>query len=177
MRLFVAIDLPKEVKDYLYNLQKGIGSQNAKIKWVDKKNLHLTLKFLGEVDETKIENLKQKLECINVNGFEAKLSKIGAFPNESKINVVWAGVEPEDKVIELQKLVDVETLDFGDLKLGSHITLGRVKLVKNKDKFKSKLREIKLKDLTFSVGSFCLFRSVLSKDGPTYSLVRRYGFN
>lgn len=174
MRLFVAICLSKEIKDYLYKLQKNIGSGYAKIKWVEKKNLHLTLKFLGEVSDDKLEDLKNKLVNIKFSKFEAKLGKFGVYPNESRINVVWAGLEPENKIIELQKKIDSETLNFGDMKLGAHITLGRVKSIKNKEKFKDKIFNIKLENLRFSVGEFVLFKSVLSKDGPSYGVLKEY---
>ena len=69
MRLFVGIGLPKNIKDYLFELQRNIGSQYAKIKWVEKKNLHLTLKFLGEVHDDKFQELKDRFKDIRYNNF------------------------------------------------------------------------------------------------------------
>ena len=177
MRIFVAIDLLNDIGDYLYDLQKKIGSGYAKIKFTDKKSLHLTLKFLGEISEDKVENIKNELKNIKFNKFETKLGKLGVYPNETKINVVWISIEPEFNVVELQKLVDSETLNFGDIKLGAHITLGRVKFIKNKDKFKERLFNIKVENLKFKVDSFKLYRSVLSKDGPKYNVLEEYKLN
>lgn len=175
MRLFVAIDLPENVRDYLYDLQSEIKKSGyAKINWIFKKNFHLTIKFLGEVTEDKIEELKIKLRSIKYNKFKVRLTNMGFYPNESRINVIWVGVEPADKVIELQKIVDSETLNFGDFKSGAHITLGRVKIIKNKKQFKEIISNIKIEDLDFEVNSFILFKSLLSKNGPDYTALERY---
>lgn len=177
MRLFIAVDLPRNIKDYLYELQRKIGSEYAKIKWVEKKNLHLTLKFLSEIDDEKVEDLKKKLGNIKFDKFSVKLTKFGIYPNESRINVVWVGLEPESKIIDLQKKIDLETLNFGDIRLGAHITFGRIKFIKNKEKFKDKLFNIKVDNLEFDIDSFRLYKSVLSKDGPRYIVLKEYKLN
>src|SRR3989338_6773478 len=126
MRLFLGIDLPDKIKDYLFNLQSGLkNSSLAKVAWESKYKFHITLKFLGDVPDEKIINLKNKLKNIKLNKFKLKLTNIGYFPGVSKINVIWVGVAPENQVTELQKLIDYETLELGSVKLGSpHITLG-----------------------------------------------------
>ncbi len=174
MRLFIGVDLPKEVKDYLYLTQKGIGSSYAKIKWVEKKNLHLTIKFLGEAKEDDVKSAKEKLKNIKLRKFKARLNSLGFYPNEVKINVLWVGTNNEEKIKELQMLVDSETMNLGDIKLGSHITLGRVKFIKNKHEFKEKIKNIKVQDLEFNINEFCLFESKLTKDGPIYRILEVY---
>ena len=79
MRLFLAIDLPEKAKDYLYNFRR-ISRDYVKVSWVPKKNLHLTLKFFGEVDEKKLEALKAELKNIKQDSFKVKLKGIGFFP-------------------------------------------------------------------------------------------------
>ena len=176
MKLFVGIELPDNIKDYLYKLQSGLkNSKLAKVNWCFKKNFHQTLKFLGEVPEDKLDELKNKLRNIKYNEFKLKLTEIGFYPSEQRINVVWVGVEPENEIIELRKLVDAETMELGDMKSGVHITLGRVKFVRDKKKFKEKLKNVKVESLSFGVGSFALFSSTLSKDGPSYNVLERYG--
>ena len=175
MRLFVGIGLPKNIKDYLFELQRNIGSQYAKIKWVEKKNLHLTLKFLGEVHDDKFQELKDRFKDIRYNNFKLKLNNFGYFPGGSIINVIWVDVVPENKVTELRKLVDYKTLSFGDIKLGSpHITLGRVKSLKNRKMLFDKINKVKVKEIEFNVNTFYLFRSILSKDGPVYDVLEEY---
>ena len=113
MRLFIGIFLPKEVLDYLYEAQNRLKKNlPAKITWVHKKILHLSLKFIGEVNENKINEIKERLNEIKFKSFKVKLDKIGVFPNENYIRVIWISLNPKEKVIELQQKVDSELLDL-----------------------------------------------------------------
>src|SRR3989344_6773166 len=117
MRLFVGIDLPLDIKDYFYNLQKELKKDNlAKIKWVSKKNLHLTLKFLGDVSNVNL--IVDALKNIKFFKFNIKLDSLGYFPSGSKIKIIWVGLKDDKIFIQLQKLIDESTIGFGDLKLG-----------------------------------------------------------
>lgn len=170
MRLFIAVDVPDEVKDYLHGLQKRLHSLPAKIKWVAKKQLHLTLKFLGEVEEGKVEVTKEKLRNVKLGRFSVKLNGLGVFPSESYVRVVWAGLEPEGKFIELQQKVDAELLELfpKEQKFHAHLTLGRVKFVKDKEEFSKMLEETKVEEKEFEVSNFKLMKSTLTGKGPVY---------
>jgi len=175
MRCFLAIDLNYECRDYLFNLQKEI-SKFVKAKWVEKKNLHLTLKFIREIDEDKLENVKRILSELKIKKFKIYLNEIGVFPSKDIINVIWIGLKPEKDIISLQKNVDESLLGLfpQDQKFSSHITLGRVKFVKNKDEFKEILKETEIKKIEFEVNSFRLYKSELTKDGPKYYLLEEF---
>ncbi|MFH1210071.1 MAG: RNA 2',3'-cyclic phosphodiesterase [archaeon] len=175
MRCFIAFELPKEIKDYLFEIENKIRDNNSKIHFVAKKNLHLTLKFLGDVDEDLLKDVKERLKNIKFKSFKIKLGKIGVFPNESYIRVVWVGLNPKEKVIELQQLIDSELLDLSekDQEFSAHLTLGRVKFIKDKKKFLEKLK-IEIEEKEFLVEEFKLMKSELSKDGPTYSEIEKY---
>ena len=74
-------------------------------------------------------------------------------------------------------LADAETMDFGSLKTGAHIALGRVKFVKNKEEFARFVKDVngfKIEKFSFNVNGFCLFRSILRKDGPEYNILKSY---
>ncbi len=174
MRLFVAINLPDNVLDYLYDLQKKIDLGNAKIKWVAKKNIHITLKFIGNVEGKLLEEIKNNLSKVNSDKFSFKLSKTGCFPEENSPRVIWIGVDDEQKVINLQKKVDESLLDIlkGEQRFSAHITLGRVKRT-DKNLLES-LKMIKVEKININVGEFSLIKSQLTKDGPRYSVVERY---
>ena len=173
MRLFIAINLPKEVKDYLFDLQKEF-KDYGKINFIHKKNLHLTLKFLGNVDDNKLKEIKEKLNKVKSKNFEISLNSLGIFPDKEFIRILWIDLNPKNKVIELAQKIDQELIQFpNDHPFSDHITLGRVKIIKNKDEFLKKL-SLELKPLTFKVNSFELMKSDLSKDGPEYTILETY---
>lgn len=170
MRLFLAIELPKEAKDYLFDLKKEI--KDAKVTWVSKKNLHLTLKFLGDVDEKKLPELKRKLQ-INAEKIHASLGTLGFFPDEKSPKVFWVSIEPEEDIINLQQQLDAELLtDFpGEQKFRAHVTLGRIKLIRKKQEFLKSVREIRVKKIPIVIDSFKLIKSELKKTGPVYEII------
>jgi len=175
MRLFISIDLPKEVKDYLFDLQKrfyGLG----KINWVSKRNLHLTLKFFGEVKDSDLNEIEKILNEIKFNKFRISLMGSGVFPTKSYIRILWIGLSPISKIMDLQKKIDEELLlKFPkDQKFLVHLTLGRIKFLKNKEKFLELLEELKIEELSFNVDSFGLIKSELTKDGPKYEVLKKY---
>src|SRR3989344_6470860 len=102
MRLFIAIEIPEEIKDYLCGIQQEIANSKNKIRLVNKGSMHLTLKFLGEVQPPKLDDIKNNLKKITFKPFSVVLDNIGVFPNESYIRVVWIGLKPEEPILELQ---------------------------------------------------------------------------
>ena len=174
MRVFVAVDLPKEVKDELYRIQKLINPKLAKIKWVPKKNLHLTLKFLGEVEN--IDEIHERLSKIKLKSFKVNLGSIGAFPNLKDIKILWADIKPDKEIINLQQKVDEELFQFSDKyqKFSSHLTLGRIKMIKKEKEFLNLIKSIEVKPIELEVNEFKLMQSILSKDGSKYITLKKY---
>lgn len=171
MRLFISIELPEEVKDELWKLQEGL-SDIAKIKWVAKKNYHICLKFLGEVSENKVEKIKGALKAIKFNPFSATLNKVGVFPHEGHVNVLWVDVEPADKIINLQSEIEDSLKDMfkRDNKFAVHITLGRVKSIVDKKEFIEKVKSLSPNKINFKIEKFHLVESKLTKEGPKYKI-------
>ena len=172
MRLFVGIFLPKGILDYLFEIQNKLKKNlDAKINWIAKKNLHLTLKFIGYVDDEKLDLIKEKLNKIKFKQFKLNLDKMGIFNSR----VIWVGVNPANKVIELQQKIDSELLDLfsNDQEFKTHLTLARIKFIKDKTNFKKNL-EIDINEKEFEVNEFCLVKSILSKDGSKYEVLERY---
>lgn len=164
MRVFIAIELPAEIKEELLKLQKAIVSEN--VKQTLAKEFHLTLKFLGEVDN--VEKIKQQLSKVKFNSFEISLSSIGVFPSKNYIRIVWVGAEPENKIIELQKKID-NVLDFPKEKdFKPHLTLSRVKFVKDKKAFSELLDKVHAEKKSFLVDNFKLIKSTLTPNGHVY---------
>ncbi len=177
MRTFVSFSISDEAKDYAYKLQKQINNPKlAKIKWNFKKNLHITLKFLGEVPEEKLEEVKQALKEVEFEPFELTTGNVGCFPSKRNPRVVWLALEPEKNAIALQQKVDEALLTVlpTDQKFKAHLTLGRVKLIKKKQAFVNHLENIETQEIKFTVKEFQLMKSQLKCEGPSYSMIENY---
>ncbi len=177
MRTFIAVDLPQEVKDELANAQKQLSAAAAKMSMAH--DFHLTLKFLDEITPAKMEVVKSYLNNVRFKSFSAAVAGIGVFPSENYVRVVWAGIEPEDDVAKLQKLVnDALEKEFKKEKgFKPHLTLARVKFVSDKELFKQQLQQIKLKRIKFEVKEFRLKKSTLSREGAVYEDLAVYAGN
>jgi len=174
MRLFIAIDF-NELNEDFKALQNNIDKDLAKLKEVS--TFHLTLKFLGEVPEEKVGVLKERLNEVKFKSFSLSLDKIGVFPSESYIKVIWVGITPQDQVIELQKKIEDSLKDFNfkkDFEFHPHITLARVKFVKDKENFLKNLKDIKVEEKTIEVKDFRLVKSTLTSEGPVYEDLEIY---
>ena len=167
MRLFIAINLPKEVKDYLWELKEEFRNI-GKFNFIAKSQLHITLKFLGNIKGDKLEDIKQKLSKIKFNSFEDSLKELGCFNNR----VLWINLNKKDNVLNLAKLIDQEFMET-EQRFSDHITLARIKNIKKKNEFMKKL-ETKITPINFKINSFELMESKLSKDGPKYTVLETY---
>jgi RNA 2',3'-cyclic 3'-phosphodiesterase len=174
MRLFIAFSVTEEIKSYLLSLKDNVPKDIAKIRWVSQ--IHLTLKFLGEVPENKIPLIKEHLSKVRFEEFKIELSPVGFFPNENYIRVIWVGLTPQDRIIELQKKVDFSLSSLFDKEKDfmPHITLGRVSFIREKEKFVKLLKGIEIKKLSCTVNSFRLIQSTLTPEGPVYQELEEY---
>ncbi|MEK6974056.1 MAG: RNA 2',3'-cyclic phosphodiesterase [Nanoarchaeota archaeon] len=177
MRTFIAIDIPKEIKDRLYETQSAIKSLGIIAAYPHKKNLEITLAFLGDKTEEEISNIKYQLQEIKLNSFAASIKNMGSFPSDFRINVVWAGVDSSDLYI-LNSLV-CKSINFKlDRPFNPHITLCRVKSAKNQDKLQSFIKERRNMGFgEFRIDSFVLKKSTLTKDGPKYENIEKFSLN
>lgn len=153
-----------------------MSSEYAKVKWVEKKNLHLTLKFLKNVDEEEVSLFKDALKNIKSKKFKISLGDLGWYPGEDKINVLWLGLKPEKEILNLHGDIELGlgSLFEKDERFSVHLTLGRVKLVKKKEEFLELLKKTKIVWDSFLVNEFSLIRSELTKDGPKYFVLEKY---
>jgi RNA 2',3'-cyclic 3'-phosphodiesterase len=176
MRLFVGVVLPTEIKDELFKIQKNFPKNVAKINWIAKKRLHLTLKFLGEVDEDKLSGIVSALNKVSFDSFEVSVGGVGTSLHNGVSSVIWADILSKENVINLQQRVDAELLSIFKFsqKFNPHLTLGRVKILKNKDKFSKIIKEIKVQKKSFSIDEFCLMKSKLTKDGSKYEIISKF---
>jgi 2'-5' RNA ligase len=179
MRAFIAVACPPEAKEKLAQAAERIRPLGD-LKVVPKENVHLTLRFLGEVPESRIEELIEVLSTVKKpGGFEVCIKGLGAFPGPGSPRVLWAGAGKGDKELrELHEAVDSAIFPLGYEKEGrfsSHYTIARVNYLKDKNGLKEVLAEYKETVFgCFQVDSFRLMKSILQRSGPVYSIVREF---
>lgn len=182
MRTFVAIKIPKEIKDKLTKLENDLRNgvfREAFIKWVKPENIHLTLKFIGEIDERKLENIKTGLKKVmrEYSPFRLSFAGVGGFPNLRRPRVIWVGVkEGKQTVISLATKIEDELARYKIEKekreKSPHITIGRVKRPVVLD---SKIvEELEFKAQSFKVTEIFLIKSQLTPEGPIYTDIASY---
>jgi len=174
MRLFIAIELPGDLKTELGKLKMEMSG----VRWVPMEQIHLTLAFLGEVEEMTVERLTGKLASTHATGFKLRLSGTGCFPNCHRPHVMWVGLEPEPRLNELVAGVHSAVLSCGipqeERPFSPHITLARIKLSppRDFDSFLDQHQNLKLPP--FSVREFILFQSRLTPQGAVHIPVRNF---
>lgn len=173
-RCFIALDLPKEMISELKKVQSELMKQNLFIgKFTEEDNMHLTLKFLGSIPNDNITKIKDRLKGIKLNSFEADIDELGIF-SEEFIRIIWVKLNGNE-VFELQKQIDDKLVDFfpKEERFMSHITIARVKSIKDKQPLFDALKKIKI-DIKGKINSFSLIRSVLMPAGPIYETIEKY---
>lgn len=136
VRVFIAIDVEDEtLRDKLCELQRELVRTGSQMKLVERENLHLTLKFIGEIPPSRVDPLIEavKRACEGFSKFKVHIAGMGAFPSVTRPRVVWVGVkEGADVLVQLARRVEEETVRAGfrksDKPFSPHITLARVKV-------------------------------------------------
>lgn len=176
MRIFLAIEPSEHVRAKIFHESETLQQKNFfKGKFVDKKNLHLTLKFLGEISEEKLWEIEKKLKEVKFKEFECEIGETGFFDSEERIRVIWVGLV-SDKLKELEKEISEKLAEFPkDYKeFNSHISLARVKEVINKEGLVEQIKKMNFKNLKFEVNEFLLMKSELTEFGPIYRVIERF---
>ena len=167
MRLFLSCFISKDISNYIQRLATEL-PRDAKL--YAPHNIDFTIKFLGDVQDDKLDEIKKRLKNIKFKPFRAMLNGIGVF-SEDFIRVVWAGVTPSEKFDDLHKQADkaLEGIVPKEKRFKAHLTIARVKYVEDKEKFLEALKKIKVKPKTFEVNKLILFKSKLSPKGATHT--------
>lgn len=173
-RLFVAIDLPEAVQDSLSVMSCGI----LGARWVNTASMHLTLRFIGEVNSSVFADIRDVLDEVVFQPFSMQLAGVGFFPLRGTPNVVWVGIEKNEVLFQLQKRVESVLVRCGidpeRRKYFPHITLARLKnspSVKVGDYLSS---HALFRSSEFRVEKFSLYSSVLGKSGARHFVERSY---
>lgn len=186
-RAFVAIELPETIKAELTRAQSLLrkGGERA-VKWVGPEGLHITLKFLGNIEAERVAEIQSAMSaaCLGMSPFTLCLSQLGVFPSYHRPRVLWVGLAGETgKLVRLQQGVDVVLLAQGfprEKNFTPHITLGRVReraTPGDRVGIGRLMAETKLEaGEAWEVKGISLMRSILRPEGALYSRLAFQGF-
>jgi 2'-5' RNA ligase len=179
-RSFCAVELSKAIAAGIRRIQEDLKERAGGVRWVRPEGIHLTLKFLGEVDPDRIEGIVHKMEeAVRETGpFTIGVRGGGAFPNARNPRVIWIGIDdPSGELKKVQARVEESMEEIGFTREGRgytpHLTIGRLRSSKGKDTVGHALETIKAYDLgTMEVREIILFRSHLKPTGAEYTKVK-----
>jgi len=189
IRSFIAVPLTTQIHQNLdaFTRQYGLNSRDLGFKPVDSKNIHLTLKFLGEIDQNLARSVSEALDLVatKIQPFPASVRGVGAFPGwTNRARVVWAGVEPADRLGSIYRLIDDATVKLGLPSEGRgfspHLTLARLSfMTAGSEQVLNKLKILAPQpDFgEFPVDRIVLFKSVLQPQGPVYSVLSSHSIS
>lgn len=173
-RGFIAIDI--EAFPRLVEFENEIKKTGANVKLVEPENVHLTLKFLGDTEESLLDEIERAIidAVEDIDPFDIQLKSAGVFPNQKYIKVIWIGIEHKGEMMTISNRIDekLSKLGFKREKRGfsPHLTIARVRTAKNKDKLLQVIegyKDVEFKDIR--VDTIRLKKSDLTPKGPIYT--------
>ncbi len=177
MRLFAAIPIPDRIKDTLTALCGGVDGA----RWQSREQLHLTLRFIGEVGGAQARDIDDVLRQIHQPGFELVLRRTGFFLQRKQARVLWAGVEDDDALQKLhgkiQRGLSAIGLEPERRRYSPHVTLARLDGVAAAEAEGYAARYSEYRSPAFPVDRFCLYSSHLAREGAIYTVEAEYALD
>jgi len=176
MRTFLAVEIPKHIRKKINNFIEEEKSKGLPIKWVKFENLHITLKFLGEINEKKRQEILPVLEETGKSkrSFQMNLEGIGCFPHPGNPRVLWIGVKlGHELLIDIAGELEEKLSQFGfkmEKRFHRHLTIGRIKKFCKVDDILART----YKSEVFPVTAITLFKSSLTPQGPIYEALEKF---
>jgi 2'-5' RNA ligase len=180
MRVFFCIELPTQVKEQIAHISSMLKQVDTRVSWVRQENLHITLKFLGEVSSDQIKALKEigrnaiRNTALN-ESVHLEFNKYGGFPNLNNPRVIWLGCHEEPKELQLLvqnlgselKKIGIQT---DQKRLTTHVTIGRIKDPNsNTEKLTNLMEKAESFEIPNEIDNMTLMKSELSPDGSIYT--------
>jgi len=183
IRSFIALEVPVELKRWIKEVQTQLRNETgATITWARSEGIHLTLKFLGDVEEELLPKIEQELVEIadRVPPIELKTTTTGGFPNLRRPKVLWVGLEAVDELYRLQEDIDAALSKLGfpkeDRRFHPHLTVGRVRFVEKDCRMPEKFGEIKAPTHVWNAERIFLMSSELKPTGAEYAVIAEIPF-
>ena len=182
VRTFIAVPLPAECRETLEQIQRPLRALDADVRWTSVSSIHLTLKFLGEIDPFRVDEIISALRPAVVPAFGLRLRGLGAFPNFRNPRVVWCGVEGEtEKLSLLQAGVETACAGLGFERearpFHPHLTLGRVNGKRNLQPLQDYIKIGTELECAFLADCVNIYKSVLMPRGAEYTVLKRIELN
>ncbi len=183
IRCFIAVKVPDIICRNIYNLQQQLMESSVNVRWVHPQNFHLTLRFLGNIDDEQKQEIIEALKILeNFKPFALNFAGVGGFPHEGKLRVIWVGVgRGHNELISIHRAIEdaLKIINFPEDKkpFHPHLTIGRVKDPKNTRPLRLAMenqRHFSTPD--FSISSATLFKSQLTPSGPVYTTLDEFKF-
>lgn len=182
MRLFVALDLPQSTKEKISKIQDELNKLNCDIKWVEKENLHLTLKFIGETGEEKLAGISSGIESslAGTKKIDISFSTLGFLPDTKQPKVLFISlIKGSEALKKTAGLIETGLIPLGIPKenrnFKTHLTIGRFRSLKNINnllEYSKQTGELAIDEIQAEY--IALYKSILKAEGPVYIQLERF---
>lgn len=179
IRLFIALEIPKEIRTMVLDSAKQELTGNSELRWEDESKIHLTLKFIGDVPKKMVNGISSSMQFIEkYSTMKCSLSSFGFFPDEIEPKILWAGVKPDNSIFALLNEINNELLKKFSIpvewkKFKPHLTLIRLKSKLEKNQIESLIKK-ELPQETFVSNSVILYQSILQPGGTVYKELKKF---
>ena len=180
-RIFIAIDIPLEsdIVGQINRLKSEFADE--KIKWVKTHQYHITVQFLGNVENSDVLHINESLDIVTGDfpGFSLELTEFGVFKNLRNPRILWIGFKPCEQLVKLKNAVEDEMTKFGfeksDKPFSPHLTIARIKTLNQAEKLKELIDRFRGTILqVIEVGEIILYESILKPEGPEYEVIKKH---
>jgi 2'-5' RNA ligase len=180
IRCFIAVECNNEemIRRFI-KVQRRLERTGADIKSVEPENIHLTLKFLGDVEPSRVEEVFNVIQGISFDPFDMEVEGVGVFPHPGHIRIIWAGItEGSEPLYDIFKEIEGKLGDIGfkkeRRKLHPHLTICRVRSGRNKEHMLEEINLLQKEDFgTIHVDKVVLKKSELTPKGPIYTTLAK----
>ena len=177
-RLFIALKIPGEIRKEIINFRNKAWANNSSLKWEPEDKIHLTLKFLGDVEESLTNQIAGLIQFVSdYSSFECRLTRFGFFYKNNEPKILWIGLNINNKIFEIVERLNKELEKFAipaeRKKFNPHITVKRLKGDEGKE-FINRFEKFKLPEVEFKASEIALIKSELLPAGSKYTEIKNY---